>query len=69
MDDESAPGVRLELCFLAGEAHTIHVLTHDFVVEITGVQHEHGFGLDQVRVGRWFLGSIMMVAILPQMVR
>jgi hypothetical protein len=36
----------------------------DIAVEVRGVQDEQGSRLDQVRVGRWTLGSMMVVACL-----
>ena len=35
---------------------------YDIAVEVSGVQDEQGCGLDQVRVGCWSLGSLMVVA-------
>jgi hypothetical protein len=35
-------------------------------VEVRGVQDEQGCKLDQVRVGRWILGSMMVVACLSR---
>ena len=35
---------------------------YDIAVEVSGVQDEQECGLDQVRVGHWILGSMMVVA-------
>ncbi len=53
--------VRLEACLLAETAHAFLELLSDIAVGVRGVQDEHGCGLDQVHVGRWFPGSMMMV--------
>ena len=37
---------------------------YDIAIEFRGVQDEQGCGLNQVRVGRWILGSLMVVACL-----
>jgi hypothetical protein len=55
------PVVRLEACLLAETAHAFLELLSDIAVGVRGVQDEHGCGLDQVHVGRWFPGSMMMV--------
>jgi hypothetical protein len=44
--------------------HAFLELLYDIAVEVTGVQDEQGCRLDQVRAGRWILGSLMMVACL-----
>ena len=53
------PVVRLEACLLAETAHAFLELLSDIAVGVRGVQDEHGCGLDQVHVGRWFPGSMM----------
>jgi hypothetical protein len=60
------PVVRLEVCFLAGAAHAFLEFLNHIAVEVRGVQDEHRCGLDQVRVGRWFLGSMMVLACLSR---
>jgi hypothetical protein len=37
---------------------------YDIAIEVRGVQDEQGCRLDQVRVGRWILGSMIVVACL-----
>ena len=34
-------------------------LLYDIAVEVRGIQDEYGCSLDQVRVGRWILGSMI----------
>lgn len=51
---------------LAEAAHAFLELLYDIVVEVRGVQDEHGCWLDQFRAGRWFLGSTMVVACLSR---
>lgn len=58
--------VRLEVCFLAGAAHALLELLNHIAVEVRDVQDEHGCGLDLVSVGRWLLGSMMVVACLSR---
>jgi hypothetical protein len=41
--------------------HPFLELPYDIAAEVVGVQDEPGCSLDQARVGRWFLGSMMMV--------
>jgi hypothetical protein len=49
---------------LAEVVHAFLELLYDIAVEVRGVQDEQGCRLDQVRVGRWTLGSMMVVACL-----
>ena len=42
--------------------HPSSSFLYDIAVEVSGVQDEQGCGLDQVRVGCWSLGSLMVVA-------
>jgi hypothetical protein len=56
--------VRLEVCLLAAAVRAFLELLYDIAVEVRGVQDEQGCRLDQVRVGRWILGSMMVVACL-----
>jgi len=58
--------VRLEVCLLAEAVHAFLELPHDIAVEVMGVQDEQGCRLDQVRVGRWILRSVMVVACLSR---
>ena len=55
---------RLEICLLAEAVHAFLELLYDIAVEVMGVQDERGCRLDQIRVGRWILGSMMVVACL-----
>jgi hypothetical protein len=51
---------------LAEVVHAFLELLYDIAVEVKGVQDEQGCRLDQVRVGRWTLGSMMVVACLSR---
>lgn len=59
------PVVRLEVCPLAEAAYAFLELLYDIAVEVRGVQDEQGCRLDQARVGRSILGSMMVLACLP----
>ena len=58
--------VRLEVCLLAEAVHAFLKLLYDIAVEVRGVQDEQGCRLDQVRVGRWILGSMNVAACLSR---
>ena len=51
---------------MAEAVHAFLELLYDIAVEVRGVQDEQGCRLDQVRVGRWILGSMMVVACLSR---
>jgi len=61
--------VRLEVCLLAEAVHPFLELLYDIAMEVSGVQDEQGCRLDQVRVGCWILGSMMVVACLSRTMR
>ena len=58
--------VRLEVCLLAEAVPAFLDLLYDIAVKVMGLQDLQGCRLDQVRVGRWFLGSMMVVACLSR---
>jgi hypothetical protein len=66
-DDRSSPVIRLEVCLLTEAARAFLDLLYDIAVEVRGVQDERGCRPDQVRIGRWIFGSIMVVACLSRM--
>jgi hypothetical protein len=65
MTDPAPQWSDFEGCLLAKVVHAFLELPHDIAAEVTGVQDERGCRLDQVRVGRWILGSLMVVAVNP----
>ena len=46
---------------MAEAAHAFLEPLYNIAAEVTGVQDEQGCRLDQVRVGCWILGSMMVV--------
>ena len=66
MTDPPPSGSDSKYAFWPRQPNAFLELLYDIAVEVRGVQDEQGCRLDQVRVGRWILGSMMVIACLSR---